>query len=224
MKNLCKECSNPIDETDSFCRNCGAPIRDQPSSTIHTKTGRESINIGVGNLPSADIHVGDRYEVVREPKDIAYIDRLSTRELKLGNTSLKTSWVIFSGTIGVLGGMASIVSAFVDLGVQSSFIWYLGLAVFGVSFAFLAFGIYLQRFRFLSIDLLNRNLEVSSDGRIFITKVGGSCPKCGSGLRLVKIGPKDNKTTIVVCSRNPDQHRWGFDPTVLPDLPHKRTW
>lgn len=210
--------SNPLDESDKFCRNCSTPVQTQPNPTVSTKTGKDSVNIGVGNLPNANIHVGDKYyEVEKKPREIVYVERTSAQELKIGNVSLKTSWFTL---VGGLGSIASIISALVDLKSLNLFSWnpLLWLFFFAVFSVLLIFGMVLQRFRFLSLELLNRNIEAGSDGRIYITKIGGTCPRCGSDLRLLRVGPENNKKTILVCKRNPSQHRWGFDPPVLSDL------
>jgi hypothetical protein len=213
-KMLCSNCSNPVDLSDRLCKNCGHPVQQIAPSVI-TKTGKESLNIGVGNLPNANIHIGDRYETQKKaPKEIAYIRRTSTQELKIGNTSLKTSWFTL---VGAVGSIASIISAFADLdflGVNQIYC----LPLVSIFFIPLIFGFWLNRIRFLNLGIFNRNIEAGADGRIYITKVDGTCPKCGSELRLIRVGPENQKRTIVACRRNPSQHCWDFDPTILSDL------
>ncbi len=60
-------------------------------------------------------------------------------------------------------------------------------------------------------------IEAGNNNRVYLSNIGGECPKCNGVLKLRSIGPDGNKTNVVRCTRNPD-HFWTFDPTVLDDL------
>ena len=220
MSSLCNNCASPVDEGDVYCKHCGSKIDSSSNASILTKTGKESINIGVGNLPNANIHIGDKYEFTKKAEKPALIRRKTSRQIRLGNIMPKASWLTISGGLGILGSLASMVSAFTD-------IWSLGTSwlitpwfpcIIGVSLLLLVLGLVLQLRRLVSLSWTNLIVESSRDGHLFITKIGGTCPKCGGQLRLIDIGPENRKKTVVVCMRNPSQHRWTFDHTVLPDL------
>ncbi|NJN97055.1 MAG: zinc ribbon domain-containing protein [Anaerolineales bacterium] len=79
----CNNCSSPIDSSDKFCKNCGTPIQSVPNITV--KTGKESYNVGVGNLPNANIHIGDKYETSKpSTKELAYISKNVNQRIKNG--------------------------------------------------------------------------------------------------------------------------------------------
>ena len=207
----CPECLSPAEKTDRFCRNCGTSLLSTPIERS-ILTGRESINIGVGDLRDVSINIDTQISRLKgEPQ--ALIGRTSARRL-----ILKSSWLVISGLIGFLGSVASIIGLFMGFDTPLRLTDPLWFLVSGISMIALFLGIYLRRFRFIHLGLLSLNLEGAKDGTLFITRVGGNCPTCGSKLSLLNVGPKNRQTTIVACNRNPSQHRWGFDPTILPDL------
>jgi hypothetical protein len=220
MNSLCSNCSHPVDKNDVYCKHCGNKIQTSPGMPIVTKTGKESINIGVGNLPNANIHIGDKYEVGKKVEKPAYIGRKLSRQIRIGNIKPKASWLAITGIFGILGSFASMISAMFDIesfGASLLFSPVL-LCIIGISMIMLILGIALQVQKFVNLSYTNWNIESSREGHLFITKIGGSCPKCGAELHLIETGPKNHKRTVIVCRRNPAQHRWGFDPTVLSDL------
>lgn len=226
MSNQCKKCLSVVDRTDAFCRNCGTPVsRNKPK--ISVETGEDSTNIGVGYLPNANIHIGNRYESNNQ-EPIASIDRNSIQPLKIGESKVKISWLIISGIIGFLGSIASILSYWqsifsINTPPPPAFLMNSLIVIQILSAIILLLGFFLHKDRF--VNLLVTNIEADKNGNLYLTKVGGICPKCGSKLKLSNVGPKDHKILMVVCCRNPSQHRWGFDSTVLPDLENSSiTW
>lgn len=201
----CPKCGTGHESEDRFCRSCGAPL-SSPSIHNTSISGDHGFNAGQNNVITGNnISVGGENS---EP--VAYIDRVKTTPVTLGDHPVKVAWVIISGVLGIVGSIASIWSAWAT---DYQYLW---LLLLGLSGTALLIGIALDRMRFARLPHFI-NLESNKSGDIFITKIGGSCPKCDGALKLREVGPKGNKTTIVRCTRNPD-HLWGFDPTVLGDL------
>lgn len=175
----------------------------------HITSGSHSINLGSNNsVENSSLHVGDVHNhgpANQEP--VAVIDRVSSIPLSIFGAPVKASWLIVSGVIGFIGSIASIVSLWQRL--SFLFILLLSFAMFC-----LIIGIAMVRHRFIRIPYLPFNFEADKSGKLFITKIEGDCPYCDGKLKLRDIGPKDNKTTYVRCTRNPD-HIWRFDFTIF---------
>lgn len=202
----CLHCGKEIESSDKFCRHCGKAA-GIPSGGINITEGDNSFHGGQGNIyTDNEIHVA----VPQDPREVAYIDRLKVKPLRVGSHPVRVSWLLLSGSIGLIGSIASIYSAF-----GSSF-QFLGLLLGALSMMSLAFGGALWRFRFARFPPFF-NLEASESNEVYLTQIGGTCPKCSGKLKLREIGPKNNKKTFVRCTRNPD-HLWGFDPTVLGEV------
>lgn len=198
----CTKCGTVHETEDRFCRNCGSPLSAGVIQNTST-TGDQSFNAGQHNVITGNnISVGGGNS---EP--IAYIDRVKTTPITLGGHPVKVAWVITSSVLGIVSSIASIWSAW------ATTFQYFWLLLLGLSGTALLVGIALNRIRFVRLPPFI-NLESNKSGEIFSTKIEGSCPKCDGVLKLRDAGPKDNKTTIVRCTRNPD-HYWRFDPTVL---------
>ncbi|OQS30408.1 zinc ribbon domain-containing protein [Chromobacterium violaceum] len=201
----CSNCGSLHDREDRFCKSCGCALVDLGvrNSSI---SGDQSFNAGQNNIISGNnISVG-----VGNSEPIAYIERVKITPLSLGGHPVKVAWVIVSSLLGIVGSVASIWSVWAT---AYQYLWMLLLGLSGTS---LLIGVALNRMRFARFPPFV-NFESKKSGEIFVTKIGGLCPKCDGALKLREVGPKGNKTTIVRCTRNPD-HSWGFDPTVLGDL------
>ena len=181
------------------------------------QTGDQSINIGVGHLPQAhihDIHIGTAV-----PKERVAIQRVSHGRLAIVGTIPTTGWLLAIGGIGTVICLVAFFSALTNISSISSlnavnFWLYLGIA-FALLFVV---GLYLRIIRFVHFPWLNLTIETDNNGRLYTTKVQGICPRCGSTVRLRRVGAKGEKVTKLVCRRNPFQHVWEFDPTELPDI------
>ena len=201
----CPKCGNEHESLDRFCRGCGATLSSPPIQNTST-SGNQSFNAGQNNVITGNtISVGGGNS---EP--VAYIDRVKTTPVTLGGHPVKVAWVIISSVLGIISSIAGIWSAWAT---TYQYLWLLLIGLCGTA---LIIGIALSRMRFARLPPFI-NLESNKSGEIFITKIGGVCPKCDGVLKLREVGPKGNKTTIVRCTRNPD-HLWRFDPTVLGDL------
>lgn len=137
----------------------------------------------------------------------AYIDRVKTRPLMVAGHPVKAAWIIYSGALGMVGSIASIWS------VWQSTPQYFWIFLMGLSMVTLVVGMGLSRQRFTRLSQF-LTIESNKAGDVFLTKIEGKCPKCDGVLKLRDIGEKEQRATIVRCTRNPD-HSWLFDPTIL---------
>jgi ribosomal protein S27AE len=187
---------------NKFCGQCGAQLIIPNSAT-----GDGSVNItGSNNISNSTLHVGHVYHG-KSDEDTAYIDRTYIKPLTISGSPIRTSWLITSGIIGFFGSIASIYSV---LGGYWHFIFIITL---GISLFAYMHGVRLKKTRFSRFKWFN--LESNKEGDVFLTKVGGECPKCDGTLRLVDIEiTQDRDKTFVQCTRNSD-HVWRFDPTIL---------
>lgn len=206
----CSNCGKQTESTARFCASCGSSLHDIHSiPTI--QTGQDSINIGVGNLPNANIHIGDKIQLTEEP--IVYqLDR--TNDVR---TPIKALWVFIAGAVNFLAALLELMT---NLGVKIPLLP--DSPIFMAFAALLMFiGLILLRHRFVWLQFFG--IETDLDGYIHFTNLKGICPKCGSTLSVRYVGPKDAKELIALCSRNPEKHRFTFDPTELPDIEGKNT-
>lgn len=174
----------------------------------NTTSGSHSINVGSGNdLSNSSVHVGDVYNNASPSPPIALIERVASKPVRVAGHQLHAVWLTVSGVLGFVASVVSIATYWKSL----SFLVF--PAIFVSAFLFIA-GVCLSRQRFLRLSPLAKNLEADRQGRVFLTKIQGTCPLCDGTLKLREIGPKDHKETFVRCTRNPD-HIWRFDFTVL---------
>ena len=198
----CKKCGNEVSVIDNFCGKCGKQLTSE-----NTAEGDGSVNIAGNNtISNIRLHVGDVYQSER-PEDTAYIDRTYVKAITLAGSPVKTSWLIVSGLVGFVGSLASIFSV---LGSTWQFLF---VVVLSLSMFLFLNGILLWKSRFSRLKWFN--LESNKDGEVFLTKIGGNCPRCDGVLKLADIKVSQNSSkTFVRCTRNID-HIWNFDPTVL---------
>ena len=198
----CTNCGKEASHEDNFCGKCGKSL-----ASLSSASGDGSVNIaGSNTFSNSTLHVGDVYEG-EKPEDKAYIDRTYVQPVTILGSPVKTSWFIVSGLIGFIGSFASIFSV---LGSSWQFLF---IIITAISIFLLMNGIMLWKTRFSRLKWFN--FESNRDGEVFLTKVGGDCPKCDGTLKLADIQiAKDRYKTYVRCNRNSD-HIWNFDPTVL---------
>ena len=201
----CTECGTEATDQAKFCSECGHNL--SAAGSVKISSGDNSVNFGNKNQVTGNtININSK----KDDSEKAYIDRTKIKPLSIAGTQLKASWLVISGLLGFFGSIASILG-FLGTGYQFFFI--VSMAVGAILFPI---GMVLVQTKHMSFPPFF-NLESGSRGEIYFTKIEGSCPKCTGKLKLRSIGPKNNKTTVVRCTRNPD-HMWSFDPTVLPDL------
>lgn len=136
----------------------------------------------------------------------------------------ETWWFFTAGALSLSGNIASIIGTWITLTSigtiptpthSSTTSWMPLFMIIGI--LLLMTGILLHRFKYITIPLINKTIEVDKQGFLFITKITGTCGRCQSPVKVQTVGGKDNRQTAVVCTNNPDQHIWQFDRTVLPD-------
>lgn len=201
---FCTSCGNEAEKSAKFCSNCGIQLNVDQSVK-----GDGSINIAGSNvIDNSNLHVGDIYGAQR-PEDIAYIDRTYIKRVEVAGNQIKSFWVTFSGVIGFIGSIASIFSLWATN-------WqFTGLLAVAFSFYVILAGRTLSRLRFIKLPFTQFNLEADKVGLIYLTKIGGDCPKCDGKLKLVNIKVSENHyKTMLQCTRS-KSHLWDFDPTVL---------
>lgn len=198
----CSKCGVEISQDANFCHKCGASL-----SSTSLASGEGSVNVAGNNcFSNSHLHVGNFYQS-GSPEDTAYIDRISVRQIKVGDTPVKTSWFIVSGLVAFAGSWASIFSFF------GSNWQFLSIMMLAISIFLALTGVLLWRTRFVRMKFFN--VEANKDGELFFTQIGGECPKCDGKLKLVDMRVSQNShKTYVRCMRNGD-HIWNFDPTVL---------
>jgi len=77
----------------------------------------------------------------------------------------------------------------------------------------------LKSYRFISFSFRRWYLELGSKGGVYVTKIEAICPHCNSGMNLRNVGPpKEHREDILICKRNPWQHRISLDATALTDI------
>ncbi|QDG39307.1 zinc ribbon domain-containing protein [Alteromonas mediterranea] len=202
----CPSCGTEQIQAGKYCSECGHKFIEGQCN--YARTGEHSVNIGLNSsIDNSTINVHS--SAIEDPSNIAYIERKSINPVSILGIHLKTTWLIYSGAVSVIGSFASIFSFW-----SFKSTWLLMLLPIGGFMLIL--GLVLKRHKFAHFTSFF-NLEAGIDDRVYRSKIGGACPKCSGILKLRSIGPDGNKTNVVRCTRNPD-HLWTFDPTVLDDL------
>lgn len=198
----CPQCSALHEAIDHFCRKCGTSLSPVTTTTNTATSGDHSFNAGQHNTFTGSINIRSEND---EPR--AYIDRVKNRPLSIGGHPLKVSWVILSGGLGFASSVVTIWSVF-PKGPHYGVLILLAISMVAIM---LGTVLHSQRFARLGSFL---TFESDKEGAIFLTEIGGECPICDGKLKLRDVGQKEQRTTLVRCTRNPD-HFWLFDPTVL---------
>jgi hypothetical protein len=188
----------------------GRGIGTMSTNAPSTQHGDRSINVGRADFRGANVHVGDSYS---NPPQITLARTQPTRVLRwsLGRKSQL-------GLFSLLGTVASIVGLYFTLFPLFSShkqVWLAPpvMAVFlaGVAAVFLYLD--LGKRKFISLGRL-LCLELSSKDRVFVTRLTGTCPWCGSRMDLGCAG----RLHWLVCRRNPAMHVVPLDSTELPPV------
>lgn len=181
--------------------------------------GNSSLNVGQGNFKDANVHVGDvvnNAEHKYTPENTGL-----SRHLVIQNKILKRETL---STFSIISGLASIVglyfSLFPFMNPTLKGNWsFLFIFILVVSTSAFLTSLFLKRHRFISFLFRRYYLELADNNGIFLTKISATCPMCSAKMNLRNIGPeKGYREDVLICSRNPNQHRIVLDPTVLPDI------
>jgi hypothetical protein len=180
------------------------------------QVGDGSINIGIGDFRSANIHVGSEYKPIDLEKISIKRHFLFKKPIvNCGNLS----------TFGVITGLSSVAGLYVTLfqnfptgSISSwSFLFLFSFLVGGISF--LTSRIIKNR-KFEAFLFHKYYIELGPEDGIFITSFTAVCPWCGSKMSLFSRGGGDEGPIedYFVCVRRPSQHEILLDPTELPDI------
>ncbi|WP_165311028.1 zinc ribbon domain-containing protein [Vibrio ziniensis] len=214
MLKYCTNCQTEFGENHKFCSGCGTP-RNSSGHVIHS--GEQSVNAIGSEINNSNIHIGD---------NINNSNNIDPELLNLKREFVNLPWtrdgaLAKSSTfkkLGTWGSLASIIGLFMPFFTTSlSSIQPVVVLLFGIFFSMLILSMVLPRRRFEHLSGL-KNLEIGTSGKIYITKIFAECPWCGSEMKLRMVGPKNQREHLLMCTRNPSQHKIIFDPTALPDI------
>lgn len=181
--------------------------------------GNNSVNVGQGDFKGANVHVGNI--VTSEQKNYTPESTKLARHLVFEKRLVKREVLsVFS----ILTGLSSLVGLYFSLfpfmnpALEGhwSFLFLFALGVSGSAFLI---SIFLKRHHFIPFLFRRFYLELSNGGGVYLTKISATCPLCGSKMNLRNVGlPKGPRDDVLICSKNPSQHRILFDPTVLEEI------
>ncbi|VAW56204.1 hypothetical protein MNBD_GAMMA07-2444 [hydrothermal vent metagenome] len=201
----CKICDADIFEDYNGCPYCLTTF-EKNNRDININTGKKSINIDIGNLPNARIHVGDNYDLNKEP----------TSNIKINSDykfPIKPIWMAFLGLVGFIGSIASIISALKDGLFTNTDISFLPHIIILISFLLLFIGFTFLFKNFIWLQLFG--LRKDSNGYIHIITLKGKCPICTNVTKVKYYGAEGNKALRSICIENSEGHNFVFDHTEL---------
>lgn len=178
-----------------------------------TITGNTNVQIGGDN--KGDI-------VIQQPPQqtapTTYIHRTSIKPIRIGDTPFKNGWLLATGAIGVTANLINIINFFRNPTIAGdTSISHLLVPMMLVGILLLLTAGLLYRSRYITLPF-GHTIEADKQGRLYFTKIGGTCGLCKEPVRIRTVGPKENRQTRIECSNNPDQHWWEFDRTILLDV------
>lgn len=212
----CFNCGSEVLDIARFCSDCGEELTRKKGSNIIISKDK-AVNFGQNNKMT-----GNTININQENKDEDknYVNRkMSIR------THIKAIWLLVTGLLGMLASVLSILNSvkndingdilsLLSVLIEKSDVINTSLYMFSGSLVLATFGFAMKLYRYQNFSFFH--LETGNNGELYITRLGGICPKCGSKLSAKLVGPKNNKKIKTICSRNKD-HSWKFDPTLLDD-------
>lgn len=188
--------------------------RKPPPSTVATDGGP----FIQGNVQvEGDFVARDKIEITNSygGKEHIAVTRTAIYPVTIAGRALRVGWLILTGILGLAFSTGLMLYTLMTLIMQVSHIY---VASFMLLFSALALfdGLLLHTQKFVRV--LGMNWETDAAGRIYRTNIEGQCPKCGAPLRLRNVTSEENRQTMLMCRRNPDQHQWKFDFTLLPEI------
>ncbi len=187
------------------------------------ESNRPNINTGGGSHIAGNVQTGgdfvsrDKIEVTvfYGDKESITLKRSAIYPVTLAGKTVQTKWMITLGMLGLLAGLGLNIYMFLNFFMNLD---YASIPLIIILFSAVTFagGMMIHFGKF--IHIWGMNFERGAQGRIYRTKIEGLCPKCKSSLKIYNVGSSENKTTKLVCSRNPVQHSWDFDFTLLPEI------
>lgn len=216
----CPQCPGKYPATQfTECPACNVTLNipDNPLPVSQQTNGNHSPAtqiIGDGNVFEQKIFVPSNEDKT------TFIHRSSIQPLTIANTPIKSWWFIVSGALGLTGSLASIVGTWVtmaDKGIIQTSSHALPMWVTITSMLLLLTGAIFQRSKYITL-FFGRTIEKDKENNLYITRIEGECGLCKHPVKVKTIGSKEARQTVVMCTNNPDQHRWPFDPTVPGDV------
>jgi len=211
---FCSNCGNELLIEHKFCSGCGNQKNSDKNSI---SSGDKSVNTIGSEIVGSNIHIGDNYNDTNniDPKILNFQRHfVKLPWSKSGKLSSRSS--IFK--LGTWGSIASIVALALPYFTSLNYLPHLFFIGLGVSMSLLMLTAVLKKLKFTHFQGL-KNLENGNKDGVYVTRITCDCPWCtDSEMKLRLVGPKDNKEHLLLCERNPSQHRIIFDPTVLPDI------
>ncbi|CDH04950.1 conserved hypothetical protein [Xenorhabdus bovienii str. oregonense] len=208
---FCVNCEKEIVKNDNFCSSCG---RARGNNTI--ASGDNSFNVISSEIKDNNIHIGNNYSDSNNiDPSILNIQRSSVKLFWSEQGKLaKRSTFLKLGTWGSIASLIGLILPFLTGNPLTHFMAIIALLIF---FPMFLIGISIARSKFMPLLGL-KNLEIGTKGNIYVTKITCDCPWCKSEMKLRMVGSKNHKEHLLLCSRNPSQHKIIFDPTVLPEI------
>lgn len=209
----CSNCGTELATEYKYCPNCGIQ-HNQSSNSI--ASGNNSFNAISSELKDNSIHIGDNYtnsnnidpSILNLKRHFVSLPWSSSKKITNMSSILN---------LGTWGSIASIIGLIPYSNNSNHILNNLFMLCFGLSFSIVLLSILLKRTRFSHFFGL-KNFEVGKKNGIYLTEITCDCPWCGSLMKLRMTGPKNQKEHLLLCERNPAQHRIVFDPTVMPDI------
>ncbi len=208
--NNCPSCSHPLNGTQQAHRNKNQEIQGSHNSPIQIQDSPYA-KVVIDHAPEANIE----YE----------IHRTNISPVTLMKKPLKAWWAFLLGAIQIIGSLASTINSLLTLSFDnllfsSNVHIYLPIVFLTSGFLFLSLGIFTSSKH--PQYFLGRLFEKSKSGTLFHSTITGKCKKCGGQIKLKNIneGTSEDKKFIkhLVCSNEPQLHRWLFDSTKLPAI------
>jgi hypothetical protein len=179
-----------------------------------SQNGDNSLNVGVGDFRGANVNINHTDRPTFTPEQLAI-----KRHPALGGYSFKSERV---NAFGMVTGLASLVSLYFCLfpfsGKPSSWSTFF-MFTFMTSVVMVVTATVLRRRKFEHFFGARHYLEIGNKGGLYVNRFTASCPWCGSGMQLRRVGPKEGpRDDRFICERNPKHHTVDLDPTVLSEI------
>lgn len=221
----CQQCHNqyPLQQF-TMCPVCHIPLSPPEHHVQNPSIQGDNNRLNLTQVTGGnnDIKQANRDIIINPPPpepEKTLIYRASIKPLTIAHTPVKTWWFFLSGGISFIGGLARIVGTWLTLtsGVANGTPSHGSIFLLPLSILLLASGGLLHYGRYRTL-LFGRTIETDKKGRLYLTRIKGTCSICKHPVSIRTIGPNNHRVTVVSCDNNPSQHRWAFDRTVLPDV------
>lgn len=209
----CSVCGNEMQREHNFCSSCGS-AKEQDGNSI--SSGDNSINTIGSEITDSTIHVGNYYSNSNniDPAILNlkrhFVSLPWSSEGKVANRSSILK-------LGTWGSIASIVGLFLPYFTEMDYQPHFFMFGFGLFMSLLMLSFILKKFKFTHFFGL-MNFEAGTKDGAYLTKITCDCPWCGFEMKLRMVGPKNHKEHMLLCERNPSQHKIIFDSTAMPDI------